>query len=308
MVPIHALASERGVNRFDAADLEEGMAQDTLLELPSGRDETGNWVAASMNYLADRSIKPVTYNPPQGTGVPRRVGNYRNFAVRVHDARPIAGTLSLDREGFALTRHDTKVEDFYNDEEVRRVYYGEMDALVKRETGASRVVVFDHTIRHADKPVDRGVRAPVQSVHNDYTEKSGPQRVHELLGEEEGRRLSAHRFAEYNIWRPIAGPVKMWPLALVDAQTIAPQDLAACDLVYQDRTGEIYLGVYNPAHVWRYVPDIAREEAILIKCYDSARDGRARFSLHSAFTDPTSPAGAPARESIEIRIFAFFDD
>jgi hypothetical protein len=284
------------------------MPQDTLLEPRTGRDQRGNWVAASMNYLADLSIKPVTHNPPQGTGVPRRFGNYRNFTVRVHDARPIARTLSLDRQGFALTRHDTKVEDFYNNEEVRHVYYPEMDALIKRETGASRVVVFDHTIRHADQPAERGVRAPVQSVHNDYTEKSGPQRVHELLGEGEGRRLTARRFAEYNIWRPIAGPVKMSPLALVDAQTIAPQDLAACDLVYQDRTGEIYLGVYNPAHVWFYVPDMAREEAILIKCYDAATDGRARFSLHSAFTDPTSPADAPARESIEIRTFAFFDD
>lgn len=284
------------------------MARDTLLEPQTGRDQRGNWVATSMSYLADASIKPVTYNPPQGTGMPRRLGNYRNFTVRVYDARPVTGNLSLDREGFALTRHDTKVDDFYNDEEVRRVYYGEIDALVRQETGAGKVVVFDHTIRHADKPAERGVRAPVQSVHNDYTERSGPQRLRELLGEEEGGRLSAGRFAEYNIWRPIAGPVETWPLALVDAQTIAPQDLAACDLVYEDRTGEIYLGVYNPAHVWLYVPQMAREEAILIKCYDSAKDGRARFSLHSAFDDPTSPPEAPARESIEIRAFAIFGD
>jgi hypothetical protein len=144
-------------------------------------------------------------------------------------------------------------------------------------------------------------------VHNDYTEKSGPQRVTELLGEEAAAPLLKKRFAEYNVWRPIVGPVKSWPLALVDTQTIAPQDLAACSLVYTDRTGEIYLGVYNPAHRWQYVPDMAREEAILIKCYDSAKDGRARFSLHSAFADPTTAPNAPPRESIEIRAFAFFD-
>ncbi len=182
-----------------------------------------------------------------------------------------------------------------------------MDALVKRETGASRVVIFDHTLRHADRPQERGLRAPVQNVHNDYTEKSGPQRVTELLGEAEAAPLLKRRFAEYNVWRPIAGPVKSWPLALVDASTIAPQDLAACELVYQDRVGEIYIGVYSPAHAWFYVPEMARDEAILIKCYDSAKDGRARFSLHSAFADPTSAPDAPPRQSIEIRAFAFFD-
>ncbi len=139
---------------------------------------------------------------------------------------------------------------------MRWVYYPEMDALVKRETGASRVVIFDHTLRHADRPQERGLRAPVQNVHNDYTEKSGPQRVTELLGEAEAAPLLKRRFAEYNVWRPIVGPVKSWPLALVDASTIAPQDLAACELVYQDRVGEIYIGVYSPAHAWLYVPEM----------------------------------------------------
>jgi hypothetical protein len=284
------------------------MAHDTILDPKAGRDQAGNWVEASMNYLADRAVKPIVYNPPPGTAAaPRRLGNYRYFDVRVHDARPRAGSLSLDGEGFCLTRHDTRVSNFFDEEEVRRVYYPEVDALVKRETGAGRTVIFDHTLRHADKPQERGLRAPVQNVHNDYTEKSGPQRVRELVGEEEAAPLLKRRFAEYNVWRPIAGPVKSWPLALVDARTIAPQDLAACELVYKDRTGEIYIGVYNPAHAWFYVPEMAREEAILIKCYDSATDGRARFSLHSAFADPTSPPDAPPRQSIEIRAFAFFD-
>jgi hypothetical protein len=285
------------------------MSHDTLLDTTSGHDQRGDWVAASMNYLADLSVKPTVYNPPPGTAAaPRRLGNYANFTVRVHDARPRAEAISLDREGFCLTRHDTRVSDFFSEEEVRRVYYPEMDALVKRVTGASRVAIFDHTLRHADKPQERGLRAPVQNVHNDYTEKSGPQRIKELLGEDEATPLLKRRFAEYNVWRPIAGPVKSWPLALVDASTIASQDLAACELIYKDRTGEIYIGVYNPAHAWFYVPEMARDEAILIKCYDSATDGRARFSLHSAFADPTSAADAPPRQSIEIRAFAFFDE
>src|SRR4051794_22663697 len=175
----------------------------------------GKVVDATMNYLADISIKPVTYNPPPGTGEQRRVGNYGAFPVRIHDARPIADRLDLDREAFALVRRDTAVKNFYDEDEVRDVYYKEVERLLKAETGAAKVVIFDHTIRVAERAVTRGLRAPVQLVHNDYTEKSGPQRVRDLLGDEAPSRLQ-RRFAEYNVWRPIVGPVRMMPLALVD--------------------------------------------------------------------------------------------
>ncbi|UYN97013.1 MAG: hypothetical protein KIT25_08820 [Enhydrobacter sp.] len=270
--------------------------------------QAAGWVAAPVNYLADLSVKPVTYNPPIGTGMPRREGNYRFFEVRVHDARPIAGDLSLDRQAFKLVAHASRVRDFHDLDEVKGAYYAEVEALVRRETGASKVVIFDHTIRNADRGVEKGVRTPVQSVHNDYTEKSGPQRVRDLLPADEAEARLKKRFAQYNVWRNIAPePVEMMPLGLVDSESIGPRDLAVCDLVYADRTGEIYQGVYNPDHRWYYFPRLTRDEAVLIKGYDSLRDGRARFSLHSAFTDPTSPADAAPRQSIEVRTFAFFD-
>src|SRR5690242_19846774 len=109
------------------------------------------YTEAALRYLADTSVKPVTYNPPPATGEPRRVGNYRDFPVRIHDARQIAGTLSLDREGFILTRHDTAIRDFYDADKVRNVYYKEMERLVKDATGAAEVVIFDHTIRVAER-------------------------------------------------------------------------------------------------------------------------------------------------------------
>jgi hypothetical protein len=265
-------------------------------------------VQAAVQYLADLSIPPVTYNPPAGTGVPRRVGNYRDFKVEVRDGRPQAGEMSLDRQAFRLVHHDTKVADFYDPEGVKTAYYREVEDLLKRETGASKVVIFDHTIRSADRAVERGLRTPVNSVHCDYTERSGPQRVRDLLPPAEAGQRLEKRFAEYNVWRSIdSAPVEMSPLGLVDSQSLAPRDLAVCDLVYADRTGEIYQGVYNPDHRWYYFPKMTRDEAIVIKCYDSMKDGRARFSLHSAFNDPTSPAGARPRQSIEVRALAFFD-
>ncbi|TAJ28421.1 MAG: methyltransferase [Reyranella sp.] len=267
-----------------------------------------SWVEAPVQYLADLSVKPVTYNPPAGTGLPRRDGNYRDFKVRIHDARPLVGDLSLDRQAFILTHHDTEVRDFLDEEEVRTRYHAEVEALIKRETGASKVVVFDHTVRTADRALERGLRTPVRSVHNDYTERSGPQRVRDLLPPEEAEQRLKKRFAEYNVWRNIDDqPIEMAPLGFVDSESIAPRDLAVCDLVYADRTGEIYQGVYNADHRWFYFPKMTRDEAILIKCYDSMKDGRARFSLHAAFDDPTSPANARPRQSIEARALAFFD-
>ncbi|HXP74807.1 MAG TPA: CmcJ/NvfI family oxidoreductase [Stellaceae bacterium] len=264
------------------------------------------YVEASLTYLADASVKPQTYNPPPGTGVPRRLGNYGSFRARIYDARPVADSLSLDREGFAFTRHDTAVADFYDERQLREIYYPEVERLVAAATGTEKVIVFDHTIRTAERAVERGLRAPVQMVHNDYTDKSGPQRVRDLLPAAEAEARLKHRFVEINVWRPIRGPVQAWPLALAEAQSVAPADVIPCDLIYADRTGEILYGIYSPKHRWNYFPRMEREEAVLIKCFDSAKDGRARFSLHTAFEDPTTLPTAPPRESIEVRTLAFF--
>ena len=187
------------------------------------------WVEASVPYLADLSVKPVTYNPPIGTGVARREGNYRDFKVRIENARLSKG-LSLDRQAFILTPHETAVRDFFDKDEIRRTWEPEVEALIKRETGASKVVVFDHTIRAADRGVERGHRAPVRSVHNDYTERSGPQRVRDLLPPDEAEARLMKRFVEINVWRNDAhDPVEMSPLGFVDSESIETRTFAFFD-------------------------------------------------------------------------------
>jgi hypothetical protein len=110
-----------------------------------------------------------------------------------------------------------------------------------------------------------------------------------------------HRFAEINVWRPIRGPVESTPLAVCDARSIDPVDFVPTDFVYREKVGEVYRLAYNPKHRWFYFPGLECNEVILLKCYDSCKDERARFSAHSAFDDPTSPTDAPTRESIEAR-------
>src|SRR5581483_4399514 len=145
---------------------------------------------------------------------------------------------------------------------------------------------------------------PVRYAHNDYTERSGPQRVRDLFPDEADGLLRS-RFAVINVWKPIARRVEESPLAVCDARTIRPDDLVATDLRYRDRTGEIYSLRFTPAHRWSYFSHMRADEALLLKCFDSdAR--RARFTAHTAFDDPTSPPDAPARASIEVRTLAFF--
>ena len=229
----------------------------------------------------------------------------------MHDMRPVANELSLEREGFALVNAPTAARDLYDEEELRRVYYPEAERIVAKATGGNRVVVFDHTIRRRTPGVeDRtpGIpRQPVARIHGDYTEISGPQRVRDLMGDE-AEELLKHRYAIVNLWRPIRGPLLDAPLALCDATTVADGDLVGQDLIYRDRVGEIYALFHNDAHRWYYAPAMARDEALLLKCYDSMRDGRARFMPHTSFEDPTAPAGKPVRESIELRTLLFFPD
>ena len=265
-------------------------------------------VTAGLLYIEPSSEKPRSLEYAAPPGVPQTTAVYHEHRVEIRDLRSIASTLSLDREGFRLLTAPSRLRNFDDEEAVRTRYYGEAIALLEDLTGASRVVVFDHTIRRRVPGVpDRsnGLRQPVPRVHNDYTVKSGPQRVRDLLGDEADLLLQK-RFSVINLWRPIRGPILDSPLAVSDARSIHRDDLVATDLIYPDRTGEIYYAKFSPRHRWFYAPAMRDEEIILIKCYDSLDDGRARFVPHCAFVDPTTPPGAPPRQSIELRTLVFY--
>ncbi len=264
-------------------------------------------VRGVLNYLEEMAEKPVTYTYEPPPGVAARSGRTVKHEVEVTDGRAIANQLSLDVEGFVLTPHVSAVRDFYDADEVKRVYYPEMERLVRESTGAARVVVFDHNVRNGSKEMRAklGVREPVRFAHNDYTLKSGPQRVRELCGDAQAERLLKHRYVFINVWRPIRGPVEQSPLAICDARSVRQEDFIATDLVYRDRVGEVYSVRYNPAHRWFYFSRMRPDEALLLKCFDS--DGsRARYTAHSAFEETTAKPDAAPRESIEARTIAFF--
>ncbi len=210
-------------------------------------------------------------------------------------------------EGFDLVRQKSTVLDFYDDEEVKRVYYPEAELLLKDITGASRVFIFDHTVRKRVAGSADGisvVRQPVGRVHVDHTARSGPQRVRDLIPDD-AEELLKGRVQIINLWRPIRGPLRDSPLAVCDARTVKFDELVPTDLIYQHRIGETYSVKFNPEHRWLYVPEMTVDEILLLKCFDSKTDGRARFAPHTAFVDPTTSADAVPRESIELRTLVF---
>jgi hypothetical protein len=243
------------------------------------------------------------YTPPEGTEQHRPAN--QKYTMTVLDGR--AARLSLDGHGFELVPHESAVKDFYDNDEVREVYYPEVGELIKKSTGATRVLTFDHNQRHGakDEYDSKGVSQPVRFAHNDYTEKSGPQRVRDLAPDDADDLLQ-HRFAVINVWRAIGPPIEATPLGVLDADSLETADFVPTDLKYRDRTGEVYSITHRAEHRWYYFPRMHRDEALLLKCFDSSQDGRARFTAHSAFDDPTTPESAPPRESIEARSLVFF--
>ena len=272
---------------------------------PTSIDATS--VTAEIGYAVDTGIKPVNETFEAGQIIRRRTGATEQRLVRIRDARALVHQLSLDHNGFVLVDHRTEVTNFLDAGQLESIYYPEVERLVKTVSGASRVVVFDHTLRTGDEAEQQAlkIREPVLWAHNDYTERSGPQRVREILGDE-ADELLRHRFAIIQVWRAINRPIQSNPLALVDARSVSASDLLVAERRYPHRVGETYQLRYNPGHRWFYFPLMRRDEAVVFKVYESQTDGRARFTPHCSFVDPRPASDAAPRQSIEARTFAFF--
>jgi hypothetical protein len=270
-------------------------------------DTAPQTIEATVNYILNDGTKLFTYTGGPGSTEVKSQGATDPHRVAMHNARPHLKEFNLEVDGFRFVGHPTKMKDFFDADEIKRVYYPEMAELVKAESGAKRVVVFDHTLRTADTAdrEARKIREAVHRAHNDYTEWSGPQRVRDLLPTEADELLK-RRFAIIQVWRPIRHPVETDPLAICDARSVSFDDFVISERRYPNRIGQTYAVTYNPRHKWYWLPRMRRDEALVFKVYDSEKDGRARWTAHTAFADPTSPPNARPRESIEIRTLAFF--
>jgi hypothetical protein len=268
-------------------------------------------VVARVRYLLPSGEKPIYIASSGGADAAIRIGaEFEDREVTIHDARQLQPSASLDRQGFTLVPHATGVSDFYQMEADQADYEAEISDLVLAASGGDEALVFDHTLRSDSRDVrgERSTREPASVIHNDYTDASAEKRLRDFVPGEGAEERLRHRFAIINVWRSIKTPVLNTPLACCDAETLSAADLVASERRAKERIGELELVSWNPAHRWYYYPEMNRDEALLIKTFDSARDGRARRSIHTAFSNPLAPPDAPARESIESRLLVFFTD
>ncbi|KAK9494193.1 putative methyltransferase [Lipomyces doorenjongii] len=253
--------------------------------------------AAPFNYVEER---------PEGQ--PQR--NYEMttmVVVAISDIRGQEDQISLDRDAFRVLRginSQTTYETFNSDEEIRQVYYPEVENLLLQQVpGAHTIILFDHTIRRVES---NAARQPVNQAHANQTTRSAELRLRRHIADQgkEADELLRGRYRIINVWRPINGTVESSPLAFASATTTSDVDFVAIEQRYPDFNGEIMGVKYNPAMEWKYCSGLENNERVLLKCSDTQAGVVSRVA-HSAFVDPRTAVNAKGRESIEVRALVF---
>lgn len=272
-----------------------------MMRIGPGKISDPDEVIAELMFADPAGGKPtVRFVRPSEVDWQRTEGKFHRVPMMIRNGRRAARQPSLDEEGFAFARSESAVRDFYDDAEIRRVYYPEIERLTKELTGASKVIVFDHTVR-GNQGGKRGsieVELPSDMMHCDLTEKAALEALeHAMPGTPQGRVV------QINIWRPIVGPLTNLPLAVCDGRSLAPESCVLTNLVRPDFASEFVTLEHHPEQRWSYLPAMGTDEVIVFKNYDSD-PAMSSYCVHGAFVDPHAPADGPPRESIEVRVFA----
>ena len=244
---------------------------------------------------------PFNYVEKQPEGQAQRNFGEDHHDIQINDVRGRESQFTLANNAFQVVQGVPSAEkDFDDDEHIRQVYYPEVEKLLLDNVpGATRVLLFDHTIRRSNPDAPR---APVTRVHIDQTPKSAELRVTHHLPDEADKLLQG-RYRIINVWRPLNGPVVASPLGFADSSSVRDEDLVSVEHRYPDRTGETAGVKHREGQTWYYWSGMRNDERLFLQCSDSENfSGRVP---HTAFVDPRTPEGAPGRESIEVRALVF---
>jgi hypothetical protein len=265
-------------------------------------------VQGLINYVADMDERPRYY----ANDHTRDVLTLDPRSVPIEDARKRTEPPSLSREGFEIVSHRSGVVDFKNSAEVSAVHSAEIEQLLLRVSGADRVVVSSPgVLRFSEKSAEAGKfnnSMPARFIHVDISDATARRFAERSAPTDIGRPI--RRFAHYNVWRALSAPPQDIPLAICNARTVTAGDLVEADAVFDipgapEWSFEGWVIRYNPAHRWSYFSYMNRDEALVFKTNDS--DPREPHCVpHSAFDDPSCPAGVPPRASIEMRGIAYW--
>lgn len=300
--------------------------------MPDIRETAAPFVEADFAYI-DKSFGPtILYEYKREANT----HHYDPHRVRVHDARR-ERDLSIARNGFTLIRRQTAVTDFRDAEQVKRLYYPEIERVVRELTGATKVLVFGDALRsddpakptlvppkgmgaerdltsfgdskHADEAAPMQLHEVAANPHIDFNEKTVRRFAAGMLGDE-AEKYADKRVQLINLWRGVH-TVERKPLAVCDASTVTEDDLVLGLIGIRPEDPADFLEGFNvgysPAHRWYYYPRMTPDELLVFKLCDSDK-ARPQLTAHSAFDDPTSAPDARPRLSLEVRTISFFAD
>lgn len=273
-------------------------------------------VQASIQYLVATSRINRRFWAP---GAELNTGVYAPYPVTIRNARLAEETIELDKHGFCLARHRTKVVDFSDAATVTQVYPGEVAAFVRELTGADIVAALGGMMRSAGR-TGPGCQPPAGEAHVDFNARSARRIADRLYATAAPDGPGYDRFISFSLWRVLSPAPQDWPLTLCDGRSVAADEgttntkvnvdvLPEGDALFAPIVGEedmvgATIFHHNPAHRWWYFPDMTTDEVIFIKLHDSDHE-RTWRAPHTAFQD-TSRTDAKTRYSYEFRGFAFY--
>ncbi|KAK4505935.1 hypothetical protein PRZ48_003900 [Zasmidium cellare] len=270
-----------------------------------------------------------------------RLRKHSEHLVPITDITSCNEDLTLDKNGFQHLSEPTSMghDDWSDRQFVQDHYYPETAAMLKRATGASDVLYMAHVIRNATfeevqkeaKEVEQREGGdgmvqkmnPARTAHCDQSYKGAEQILRIQFDEKRVEEILMKRWAIVNVWRPLK-PIHRDPLAVCDWRSISEsEDLIGVDIKLPPPGKHSSLGKahgvvpaqhmwerwdfkYNPNHKWYYASNMTPDECLLLKIFDSKKDGRARCCPHTAFVGERDEG--PARESVELRTLVFWDD
>ena len=266
-------------------------------------------------------------------GAEINTGDYFDYETVVRDGMPIRDHFQFDVHGFMIGKQATAVGDFWNKEEVDRLYLAEVEEAIRRLTGADKVAAQGWMIRTSADLTERakekvagyqhagGVQPTAGEAHVDYNA---------ITGERTGARVYKSAFPDgpgykrhvaVSFWRTFSEGPQDWPLALCDGRSVDDSEGTSNTLFVVDEfpTGDALTAPvegedqmiaasifrFKPEHRWWYFSNMRLDDVLLFKFYDSDHSVTWRCP-HTAFCDTSLP-DTKIRSSIEVRAVAYFE-
>ena len=261
--------------------------------------------------------------------------------MRLHDARGREKDFTLLRNGFQLANLKTALDDFHDTEKIKAVYFPEVQDLVKRITGASRVVIYDHNVRQS--PGNdfgdhvkgyQGIQGPAKRIHVDATPPGAESIMSFMCKDDDVEDIKRRGYQLINVWRPLKR-IDRDPLIVADMNKMPAEDLVTIPRSYfNGLTNSNYVCKYDGyngsaiiegdekangkgdlqvadglshggEHSWWYWGGQDTDEVVLFSSSDCRPGKLATGAVHGSCPLPDQ-GDKPVRQSVECRVIAIF--